>query len=106
MSTPILQAGDPKIPEPKKMVRAKQWSEEAEEAWRLQQAGYKDIIDYQVQRNKNPDRWDDDNMRIKKLEVLLRCSRGDNERSVCFMYFDRKPELQSKELHTVKIYYR
>ena len=27
------------VGEPKKMTRAKKWSEEVEEAWRLQQAG-------------------------------------------------------------------
>ena len=99
-------AGDVQIGEPKRMVRAKQWSEEAEEAWRLQCAGYRDVIDYQLQRQKNPVRWEDNDMRIKKLEVMIKSNRGDNEAAVHYMYFDRKPELQNKEIHTVKLYFR
>ena len=102
---PIQTAGDC-IGEPKRMVRPKQWSEEAEEAWRLQQAGYKDVIDYQLKRNKNPERWSDDqHQRIKKLEVMLKSGRGEGEK-VHYMYFDRAPELKKKEIHTVKLYYR
>ena len=33
--------------EPKSMTRAKQWSDEVEEAYRFQLAGYRDAIEYQ-----------------------------------------------------------
>lgn len=94
------------IGEPKRMERAKIWSEQAEEAWRLQQAGYRDIFDYQKIRNKAPERWDDDKNRIKKLEVVPKRKRGEAGDDCYFMYFDKKPELEKRELHTVKIYHR
>ena len=34
---------------PKSMTRAKKWSEEVENAYRFQLAGYRDELDYKVQ---------------------------------------------------------
>lgn len=39
------------VAEPKSMTRAKQWSEEVEEAYRFQVAGYRDAIEYQKVNN-------------------------------------------------------
>ena len=60
--------------EPKTMRRAKEWSEEAEEAYRFQEAGYRDLIDYKISRQKEPVRWNENNFnRIKKLEIIGLC---------------------------------
>lgn len=41
------------IAEPKTMTRAKQWSDEVEEAYRFQLAGYRDAIEYQIIQKKD-----------------------------------------------------
>lgn len=41
------------LTEPKSMTRAKQWSDEVEEAYRLQLAGYRDAIEYQKVQQKD-----------------------------------------------------
>ena len=41
-----LRSGDG--PRPKSMSRPKQWSEEVEEAYRFQLAGYRDAMEYQA----------------------------------------------------------
>jgi hypothetical protein len=41
------------LTEPKSMTRAKQWSDEVEEAYRLQLAGYRDAKEYQTVQQKD-----------------------------------------------------
>ena len=95
------------IGEPKKMTRAKKWTEEVEEAWRLQQAGYRDAVDYFQARQKEPERWTDEDQRIKKLEVIPKNAKSIGSGDNChYMYFDRAPELKKNEIHTVKLYTR
>lgn len=97
------------IGEPKKMTRAKKWTEEVEEAWRFQQAGYRDVVDYLQARQKEPERWEGDDKRIKKLEVTPKNQKSKSIGSgddCHFMYFDREPELKKNEIHTVKLYTR
>ena len=38
-------------PKPTSMTRAKEWSPQAEEAWRFQVAGYRDELDYKSVKN-------------------------------------------------------
>ena len=41
------------LPTPSSMSRAKEWTPEAEEAWRFQVAGYRDELDYKnVKQNE------------------------------------------------------
>lgn len=93
------------VGEPKSMTRAKKWSEQAEEAWRFQQAGYRDVFDYNKIRRKQPERWESEPHRVKKLEVVPKGAAPSGD--LChYMYFDRSPELQKREIHTVKLYVR
>ncbi|KAK2145382.1 hypothetical protein LSH36_683g03147 [Paralvinella palmiformis] len=69
------------------MTRAKKWSEEVENAYRFQLAGYRDELDYKV------DKWPDSGF-VKKLQ------RKDG----CFYYFNRDRECPDKEIHKCKLY--
>ncbi|XP_052680307.1 meiosis expressed gene 1 protein homolog, partial [Crassostrea angulata] len=51
---------------PTKMVRATSWSDDVEEAYRFQLAGYRDAQDYAVCKKAETDRWPH-NGYIKKL---------------------------------------
>ncbi|CAG2184688.1 unnamed protein product [Mytilus edulis] len=62
-----LSVGMAAIAEPKSMTRAKQWSDEVEEAYRFQLAGYRDAIEYQIIQKKDIDRWPH-NGYVKKLQ--------------------------------------
>ncbi|XP_043570137.1 meiosis expressed gene 1 protein homolog isoform X1 [Chiloscyllium punctatum] len=79
---------------PKFMSRAKQWTEEIENLYRFQQAGYRDEIEYkQVKQVDGVDRWPDTGY-VKKLQ------RRDNT----FYYYSRKRECEDKEVQKVKVY--
>ncbi|XP_052063600.1 meiosis expressed gene 1 protein homolog [Mytilus californianus] len=81
------------IAEPKSMSRAKQWSDEVEEAYRFQLAGYRDAIEYQKIQKKDIDRWPH-NGYVKKLQ------RKDG----CFYYFDKTRECPEKDINKCKLY--
>ncbi|KAF6131431.1 meiosis/spermiogenesis associated 1 [Phyllostomus discolor] len=79
---------------PKSISRAKKWSEEIENLYRFQQAGYRDEIEYkQVKQVSMVDRWPETGY-VKKLQ------RRDNT----FYYYNKQRECEDKEVHKVKIY--
>lgn len=79
---------------PKSMQRAKSWTDEVEEAYRFQLAGYRDAIEYlDVNKGSVIDRWHDNNY-VKKLR------RKDGY----FYYYDRTRECADKDLNKVKLY--
>uniref|UniRef100_A0A8D1DVD0 MEIG1 protein n=1 Tax=Sus scrofa TaxID=9823 RepID=A0A8D1DVD0_PIG len=79
---------------PKSISRAKKWSEEIENLYRFQQAGYRDEIEYkQVKQVSVVDRWPETGY-VKKLQ------RRDNT----FYYYNKQRECDDKEVHKVKIY--
>lgn len=80
---------------PTSMTRAKEWSPEAEEAYRFQTAGYRDIVEYkQLKKDAEVDRWPH-NGYVKKLQ-----RKGDGY----WYYFNRTRELLDKDLQKCKLY--
>merc|ERR1719153_1515187 len=78
--------------EPIGMSRAKTWSEDVEEVYRLQQAGYRDRHEYAAHYpDQEITRWE--NTRIKKVQ------RKDG----LWNYFNKDRELY-KNFHLVKLY--
>ncbi|XP_039213441.1 meiosis expressed gene 1 protein homolog [Crotalus tigris] len=79
---------------PKFIQRAKTWSDEVENLYRFQQAGYRDEIEYkQVKHVAAVERWPETGF-VKKLQ------RKDNT----FYYYDKERECEDKEVHNVKMY--
>ncbi|EAW86246.1 hCG2039913, partial [Homo sapiens] len=79
---------------PKSVSHAKKWSEEIENLYRFQQAGYRDETEYrQVKQVSMVDRWPETGY-VKKLQ------RRDNT----FYYYNKQRECDDKEVHKVKIY--
>ncbi|KAG6932401.1 meiosis expressed protein 1 protein -like protein, partial [Chelydra serpentina] len=79
---------------PKSISRAKKWSDEIENLYRFQQAGYRDEIEYkQVKQVDMVDRWPETGF-VKKLQ------RRDNT----FYYYNKQRECEDKEVHKVKVY--
>ncbi|XP_071817461.1 meiosis expressed gene 1 protein homolog [Apostichopus japonicus] len=81
------------IPEPKSMTRAKKWSDEVEEAYRFQVAGYKGEAEYIALKGLEVERWPDSGY-IKKL------TRKDGN----FYYYNKDRECPDKDVHQIKIY--
>ncbi|XP_071490108.1 meiosis expressed gene 1 protein homolog [Diadema antillarum] len=79
--------------QPKGMTRPKQWSQEVEENYRFQLAGYRDEIEYKSVKGEMPNRWPE-NGYIKKLQ------RKDG----LFYYFNRTRECEDKDVPRTKMY--
>lgn len=80
------------IAQPKSMQRAKSWTEDVENAYRFQLAGYKDINEYKEIKQRDADYWPGG--LVKKLQ------RKDG----CFYYYNKVRECADKDLFKVKIY--
>ena len=78
---------------PKGLVRPKVWSVEAEEAFRLQQCGWKDLYEYESVYGA-PTRWLANNF-IRKLQ----CKKNG-----FYTYFKAEAECENKDLRLVKVY--
>ncbi|KAL7882523.1 hypothetical protein SRHO_G00001810 [Serrasalmus rhombeus] len=83
MSCAVLLDGNAK---PKSMSRAKQWTDEVENLYRFQQAGYRDETEYRQIKQTEIDRWPETGF-VKKLQ------RRDNT----FYYYNRKRESSGPE---------
>ncbi|KAK3726629.1 hypothetical protein QZH41_012281 [Actinostola sp. cb2023] len=77
----------------KSVSRPKHWSEEVEEAYRFQIAGYRDAVEYVDLNKSEVVRWPHNNY-VKKLQ------RKDG----CFIYFNRTRECQDKDVNKCKMY--
>ncbi|XP_067683845.1 meiosis expressed gene 1 protein homolog [Haliotis asinina] len=81
-------------PQPKSMMRGKQWNEEVEEAYRFQLAGYRDETEYKTfQKTDHVDRWPH-NGYVKKLV----------RRDGCFYYYNKDRECPEKDVSKIKLY--
>ncbi|NWI43967.1 MEIG1 protein, partial [Picathartes gymnocephalus] len=79
---------------PKSMHRAKIWSDDVENLYRFQQAGYRDEVEYkQVKQVDEVEFWPETGF-VKKLQ------RRDNT----FYYYNRQRECEDKDVHKVKVY--
>lgn len=84
----------PTSPQPKSILRPKQWNEEVEEAYRFQVAGYRDEAEYKyISKENEIVRWPENGF-VKKLQ----------RRDGCFYYFNRKRECTEKDVNQTKIY--
>ncbi|XP_052812966.1 meiosis expressed gene 1 protein homolog [Mya arenaria] len=79
--------------QPTAMTRAKEWSPEAEEAWRFQLAGYRDEHDYKNIKKDEVTRWPH-NGYVKKLQ------RKDGY----WYYYNKQRELLDKDIPKCKLY--
>ena len=86
-------------PKPKGMSRAKVWSPEVEEAFRLQEAGWRAVPELLAYGLGEPERWS--NGLIKKLPTKLSIEAG----SRVLLYFRSEPECEPRYLNRVKIYH-
>jgi len=84
--------------EPVGVTRAKQWTPEVENAFRLQEAGYRSVEDMLAIGLDEPEFWPEGY--IRKLPTRKSIENG----SRVLLYFRRTPECDARRLHTVKIY--
>jgi len=80
-------------PRPKSMTRPKKWTEEVEEVYRFQLAGYRDSTEYDAVHGGGIDRWPH-NGYVKKLQ----------RRDGCFYYYNKTRECAEKDINKCKIY--
>ena len=85
-------------PVPKKMQRAKAWSFEIENIFRLQEAGYRDLLELQACGQPEPELWPSSRL-IKKLRTKRSLGGG-----MVLVYYREKPECGPKDVPKVKLY--
>ncbi|XP_065597666.1 meiosis expressed gene 1 protein homolog [Cyrtonyx montezumae] len=79
---------------PKSICHAKKWSDEVENLYRFQQAGYRDEAEYKhVKQVDTVECWPETGF-VKKLQ------RKDNT----FHYYNKQRECKDKDVHKVKVY--
>ncbi|NXS39283.1 MEIG1 protein, partial [Balaeniceps rex] len=79
---------------PKSIHHAKKWSDDVENLYRFQQAGYRDEVEYkQVKQVDMVECWPETGF-VKKLQ----------RRDDTFYYYDKQRECEDKEVHKVKVY--
>lgn len=93
---PLRRAGHPDA-QSAEVERAREWSPEVEDAFRLAEAGYRNLDHLAVLCGGEPERWP--NGFIKKL----RCAASLG-RPASYLYFPSRRECSDAVLHTVKLY--
>jgi len=84
----------PMSPQPKSVLRPKQWNLEVEEAYRFQIAGYRDENEYKLYHTKaEVDRWPESQL-VKKLE----------RRDGTYYYYSKERECKEKDVNRTKLY--
>ena len=81
------------------MSRAKQWSPEVENAFRLQEAGWRGVEEYLSAGLEKPDRWEESGF-IRKLQTRHSFEHGGR----ILLYFRRRPECEKRFLSRVRLY--
>ena len=81
------------------MQRAKTWTADVEDAFRLQEAGYRSLQEMRSLGLPEPERWPESGF-IRKLPTRRSFEAG----SRVLIYFRRSPECEAKDLHRVKLY--
>jgi len=91
-------------PEPTGMSRAKVWSPEVENAFRLQEAGYRALPEFLAMGEGPPECWPPGPGQvepfIKKLPTRHSLEAGER----VMLYFRKAPECEDKCLNRVKLY--
>jgi hypothetical protein len=85
--------------EPIGMKRAKAWSVEVEEAFRLQEAGYRSLQELLALGADQPERWHDSGF-IRKLQTRESWEGGKR----VLLYFKQTAECEQRYLNRVKLY--
>ena len=80
------------------MSRAKEWTPEVENAFRLSEAGYRGVPEILAMGLSEPERWP--NGFIRKLQTKHSVESG----SMSLLYFRQHPECERKYLNRVKLY--
>ncbi|BFZ10860.1 hypothetical protein BsWGS_13898 [Bradybaena similaris] len=84
----------PSVSHPKSVTHPSHWNEEVEEAYRFQQAGYRDETEYkEVRETDTVDRWPG-NGYVKKLIG----------RDGCYYYYDKSRECPEAHINKTKLY--
>jgi len=91
-------ASDESGPKPKKMQRAKTWSHEVENVFRLQEAGYRDVHELLALGQPEPVMWPTSGY-IKKLRTKTSLAG-----QLSLLYFRERPECQPRDVNKVKLY--
>ena len=86
-------------PAPVGMTRAKHWSPEVEDAFRLQEAGFKGLPDLKGLGLDPPERWPESGF-IRKLQTRESVEAGTR----ILLYFKKTAECEPRYLNRVKIY--
>lgn len=81
------------------LTRAKVWSAEVEESFRLQEAGYKGLPELLALGLGAPERWPETGF-IRKLQTRHSLENGGR----VLLYFRRRPECEARHVPRVKIY--
>ena len=81
------------------MTRAKHWSPEVEDAFRLQEAGFKGLPDLKGLGLDPPERWPESGF-IRKLQTRESVEAGTR----ILLYFKKTAECEPRYLNRVKIY--
>ena len=93
------QRSGSKAGEPIGMTRAKAWSQEVEEAFRLQEAGWRGVAEMLALGLELPERWPESGF-IRKLQTRHSFESGAR----VLLYFRHTPECESRYLNRVKLY--
>ena len=85
---------------PKSMVRASEWTPEVENAFRIQEAGYRDATDALARGHPPLEYWPTEPPLLKKM--VTRETLGKEASSI--IYFSKRRECEDKSLAQVKLY--
>ena len=81
------------------MTRAKSWSLDVENAFRLQEAGYRSIQEMVALGLTEPERWPESNF-IRKLQTRHSFDNG----GYVVLYFRQTPECEPRYINRVKLF--
>ena len=98
---PPAPSGSPSA-SPTKMTRAREWSHAAEDAYRLQEAGYRDEREALSLGHPPIERWPEPVGFIRKLVTRETLTKGGDKHSI--LYFSKKRECEDKLLNSVKLF--
>lgn len=99
ISTQPLPSRSEGAVEPVGMTRAKCWSTEVENAFRVQEAGYRSIEEYVALGLAEPARWPDTGF-IRKLQTRHSFDNG----GYIVLYFRQTPECEPRYVNRVKLF--
>ncbi|KAL1526808.1 hypothetical protein AB1Y20_015501 [Prymnesium parvum] len=87
---------------PTRMVRAKEWNENVEDAYRLQEAGYRDVHEALSLGHPPIERWPGGF--IKKLLTKESLAKSQAGGAVSMLYFRKARECEGKDVNKIKLY--